>query len=79
VPVGIDGEEVTLAPPLEFATLPGALAVRIASGHPGASPSTAVPRGLGRAVAKMVRIAIGGDPSPRVGDEPGERKFELTA
>jgi diacylglycerol kinase family enzyme len=78
VPVGIDGEAVTLAPPLEFASLPGALAVRIASGHPGASPSTEVPRGLGRAVAKLVRIAIGGDASP-IGDEQGERKLELTA
>jgi hypothetical protein len=79
VPVGIDGEAVTLAPPLEFASLPGALAVRIARGHPGASPSTEVPRGLGRAVAKLVRIAIGGDPSPRIGDKQGERKFELAA
>lgn len=61
VPVGIDGEAVTLAPPLEFASRPAALAVRIAAGHPGASPSTEVPRGLGRAVAKLVRIAIGGD------------------
>jgi len=61
VPLGIDGEAVTLAPPLEFASLPGALTVRIAPGHPGASPSTEVPRGLGRAVAKLVRIAIGGN------------------
>jgi diacylglycerol kinase family enzyme len=61
VPVGIDGEAVTLAPPLEFASMPGALAVRIAPAHPGASPSTEVPRGLGPAVAKLVRIAIGGD------------------
>ncbi len=61
VPLGIDGEAVKLAPPLEFASLPGALAVRIAPGHPGASPSTAVPRGLLPAAAKLVRIAIGGD------------------
>ena len=61
VPVGIDGEAVTLAPPLRFASKPGVLAVRIAPGHPGASPSTAVPRGLGPAVAKLVGIAIGGD------------------
>jgi hypothetical protein len=79
VAVGIDGEAVTLAPPLEFASLPEALAVRIASGHPGASPSTEVPRGLGRAAAKLVRIAIGGDASRRIGDEQGERDFELTA
>jgi len=61
LPVGIDGEAVTLAPPLEFASKPGALAVRIAPGHPGASPSTEVPRELGSAVAKLVRIAIGKD------------------
>jgi diacylglycerol kinase family enzyme len=61
VPVGIDGEAVMLAPPLEFTSLPGALAVRIARGHPGASPSTLVPHGLGPAVAKLVRIALEGD------------------
>ncbi len=61
VPLGIDGEAVTLAPPLEFASKPGALAVRIAPGHPGASPSTEVPQGLAPAIAKLVRIAIEGD------------------
>lgn len=61
VPLGIDGEAVTLAPPLEFVSKPGALAVRIAPGHPGASPSTEVPRGLLPAVAKLVRIALQGD------------------
>jgi diacylglycerol kinase family enzyme len=61
VPLGIDGEAVTLAPPLEFASKPGALAVRIAPGHPGASPSTVVPHGLAPAVAKLVRIAVEGD------------------
>jgi diacylglycerol kinase family enzyme len=67
VPLGIDGETVTLAPPLKFASKPAALAVRIAAGHPGASPSTEVPRGLGPAIAKLVRIAIGGDAMRRVG------------
>jgi len=61
VPLGIDGEAVTLAPPLEFSSKPGALAVRIAPGHPGASPSTVVPQGLGPAIAKLARIAIEGD------------------
>jgi hypothetical protein len=61
VAAGIDGEAVTLAPPLRFVARPGVLAVRIAPGHPGASPSTAVPRGLGRAVVRLARIAIGGD------------------
>jgi diacylglycerol kinase family enzyme len=61
VRLGIDGEAVTLAPPLRFASMPAALTVRIASGHPGASPSIEVPRGLGRALAKLARIAVGGD------------------
>ena len=61
VALGIDGEAVTLAPPLEFTSKPGALAVRIAPRHPGASPSTVVPRGLAPAVAKLLRIAIEGD------------------
>jgi diacylglycerol kinase family enzyme len=36
---GIDGEAVTLDPPLRFATHPAALRVRISPRHPGASPS----------------------------------------
>ncbi len=66
LPVGIDGEAVTLTPPLEFVSKPGVLAVRVAPGHPGASPSTEVPRGLGAAVAKLVRIALG---SGRAGED----------
>ncbi|MBS1679640.1 MAG: diacylglycerol kinase [Actinobacteria bacterium] len=61
VPLGIDGEAVKLAPPLEFTSRPGALAVRIAAGHPGASPSTEVPRGLRQSAVKLARIAVGGD------------------
>jgi diacylglycerol kinase family enzyme len=36
---GLDGEAVTLLPPLHFATRPSALRVRISRHHPGASPS----------------------------------------
>jgi diacylglycerol kinase family enzyme len=36
---GRDGEAVTLVPPLRFTVRPHALRVRIAAGHPGASPS----------------------------------------
>lgn len=61
VAAGIDGEAMTLAPPIRFASRPGALTVRIAAGHPGASPSTEVPHGLGATVAKLTRIALGGD------------------
>lgn len=63
MPLGIDGEAVTMSPPLEFASMPGALAVRIAPGHPGASPSTEVPRGLGAAIVKLARIALGEAPT----------------
>ncbi len=59
VAAGIDGEAVTLRSPVSFASRPGALRVRIARAHPGASPSTAVPRGLGRTIAKLNRIALG--------------------
>jgi diacylglycerol kinase family enzyme len=43
VPAGIDGEAIHLDPPLRFRVRPGALRVRIAPGHPGASPSALVP------------------------------------
>ncbi len=84
VAAGIDGEAVTLAPPLRFASKPRALVVRIAPRHPGASPSTEVPRGLGRTVIKLARIAIGdgdGATTARAGriggmDEPG-RELEI--
>jgi diacylglycerol kinase family enzyme len=36
---GVDGEAVDLSPPLKFAIQPAALRVRIASRHPGVSPS----------------------------------------
>jgi diacylglycerol kinase family enzyme len=40
---GIDGEAVTLSPPVRFASRPAALAVRISARHPGASPSARFP------------------------------------
>ena len=39
VPAGLDGEAVTLLPPLHCTTGPAALRVRISRHHPGASPS----------------------------------------
>ena len=59
VPLGIDGEAVTLEPPLRFRLRPRALRVRIARGHPGASPSAGIPRqplGVGR---ELARLALG--------------------
>jgi diacylglycerol kinase family enzyme len=62
VPVGVDGEALVLPTPLAFRTRPGALRVRIAPHHPGASPSAAQPTGLRDAVRRLVRIAAGTDP-----------------
>ena len=59
VAAGIDGEAVTLQPPVRFESRPGALRVRISQAHPGASPSTEVPRGLGATIAALTRIALG--------------------
>jgi hypothetical protein len=59
MPAGIDGEAVMLRPPIRFGSRPGALRVRIARAHPGASPSTEVPRGLAGTIAELTRIALG--------------------
>jgi diacylglycerol kinase family enzyme len=73
VAAGIDGEATTLTPPIRFASRPQALIVRIARDHPGASPSTAVPRGLLATVRALIGIAFGpGDAS----GEPGHPKAE---
>ena len=45
VPAGIDGEALSLDPPLRFRIRPGVLRVRIAREHPGASPSAMAPEG----------------------------------
>jgi len=62
VPAGVDGEALMLEPPLRFAIHPGALRVRIAPQHPGASPSAADPHGFIDAVRRLLRIARTGDP-----------------
>ena len=43
VAVGVDGEAITLDPPLRFRIRPAALRVRISSRHPGVSPSGRLP------------------------------------
>jgi diacylglycerol kinase family enzyme len=57
VPVGVDGEALTLEAPLRFRIRPGALRVRIARGHPGASPSAEVPDGAFNALKALRRLA----------------------
>ena len=62
VPAGIDGEAVKLDPPLRFEIRPGVLRVRIAPRHPGASPSSRLPEGVGQSVRALARIAAGREP-----------------
>jgi diacylglycerol kinase family enzyme len=59
LPLGIDGEAVTLEPPLRFRIRPRALRVRIAHDHPGASPSAAVPEGSFSGLRTLLRVALG--------------------
>ena len=59
VPAGIDGEAAKLDPPLRFRMRPGALRVRIARQHPGASPSVGVPDGVWQGILELGRVAAG--------------------
>ena len=59
VPAGVDGEALMLEPPLRFAVHAGALRVRIAPQHPGASPAAGLPDGLVDGV-RMLLMTAGG-------------------
>jgi diacylglycerol kinase family enzyme/uncharacterized membrane protein (UPF0136 family) len=59
VAVGLDGEALTLAPPLRFASLPGALLVRVPRSAPGVSPAGAAVTLTRRNLRTLVRIAAG--------------------
>lgn len=59
IPLGVDGESLTLEPPLRFRIRPKALRVRISHNHPGASPSADVPRGAFSALRALMRVAMG--------------------
>ena len=63
VPAGVDGEAMTLEPPLRFRTRPGALRVRIAPAHPGASPSAAVPERFWDGMRTLAGVAAGHAPA----------------
>ena len=72
VPAGIDGEAAVLDPPLRFRAMPGALRVRVAAAHPGASPSALLPEGTLALLGAMVRMALtGAAPEPQA---PGVRR-----
>lgn len=58
IPLGVDGESLTLEPPLRFRIRPKSLRVRISHRHPGASPSADVPRGALSAARALFRIAL---------------------
>ena len=57
IAIGVDGEALTLEPPLLFRSRHRALRVRIAPHHPGASPSAAVPKGPLAALGELGRLA----------------------
>jgi diacylglycerol kinase family enzyme len=59
VAAGIDGEATVLEPPLRFRIRPAALRVRISHNHPGASPSAAIPEGLGAGIRMLLSRAAG--------------------
>jgi diacylglycerol kinase family enzyme len=63
IAAGIDGEALVLDPPLRFRIVPGALRVRIARAHPGASPSAAMPESLIDTTGALVAIAAGRSPA----------------
>jgi len=65
VPAGIDGEAAVLEPPVVFRSHPGALEVRIAAAHPGASPSSVEPVGALAAVRALGAVAAGRAPTGR--------------
>ena len=63
IAAGIDGEALVLEPPLRFRIIPSVLRVRIARSHPGASPSAAIPEGIGDGIRMLLRRAAGRESS----------------
>jgi diacylglycerol kinase family enzyme len=59
IPVGVDGEALVLDPPVRLVSRPGALRVRIAPQHPGASPSASQPDTVGGTFRLLVAMAAG--------------------
>ncbi len=63
VAAGIDGEAMRLDAPLRFRIRPGALRVRIAPHHPGASPSALEPDKPWRTITVLTSLLIHGAPA----------------
>jgi diacylglycerol kinase family enzyme len=59
VPVGLDGESLSLTPPLVIGSRPAALRARIAAHHPGASPSAALPGRVRDVVPALLALVLG--------------------
>jgi hypothetical protein len=59
IAAGLDGEALVLEPPLRFTIRPGALRVRIARAHPGASPAAAMPDSMAGTWRALLAIASG--------------------
>jgi diacylglycerol kinase family enzyme len=70
LPIGLDGESLTLKTPLRFTSRPAALRVLLAAAHPGASPASAMPERFRDLVPALVSLATGANGSTRpAGDE----------
>ncbi len=61
VAAGVDGESLTMDPPLEFRSLPGALRVRLPAAAPGSSPAARAAALLPLDLASLVGLALGRD------------------
>jgi diacylglycerol kinase family enzyme len=62
IPLGVDGEALTMPSPVTLLIRPGVLRVRIAPQHPGASPAYAQPTGFRDAIRRLIHISAGADP-----------------
>jgi diacylglycerol kinase family enzyme len=62
VAAGVDGEATVLESPLRFTIRPGALRVRVAPGHPGASPSALEPEKPWQLIQALARFVLTGGP-----------------
>ena len=59
IKAGVDGEALAYDPPLRFASIPGALEIRIPPQAPGLSPAAATTAPSASIVGDLLRIAVG--------------------
>jgi hypothetical protein len=59
IEIGIDGEAMSLEPPLVFEILPGALRIRIPKHAPGVAPAARAVRLTGSTIGDLVLTALG--------------------